>query len=84
MALLRLRQKMFEHERVAPGLRLFGVANHQILIRISVDHEQGAEAVRVENHGHIPLGQPLAFEILANFGAFFINFTTAAKLAIRA
>ena len=59
MALLGLGDEVLEHQRVAPCLRFFRVADSLIFIIFGIDEKDGADAVRPQGCRHIALGQLL-------------------------
>jgi hypothetical protein len=73
---------MFQHERIAPGGRLFGIADSQIFIAVRIDHQQSAMTIGEENLRHIALGQPFAFKLAADFGALVVDLAATADLAV--
>lgn len=83
-AFLRLGEKEFEDQRMAPGHGLLRIADGLIFVGIGIFHQNRADLVGAQRRGDGAFHHPVALIILADVGALFINLAAAAEHAVLA
>ena len=83
-AFLRLGEKEFEDQRMAPGHGLLRIADGLIFVGIRIFHQNRADLVGAQSRWDGALHHPVALIILTYVGALFVDLAAAAEHAVLA